>query len=144
MERLAKVVMILVVLAIPKSLLAQQPGQQYVPLDSFPMPVNVGAIPELKERGLLKVWVPTSEQTVQVREAEPGQETEVVRFWLFVNEEGRLANSRPGSEEDDQNLVKVIEAALPKMRFRPGLHRGQPVGAWVLMEFVFLGKEYDC
>lgn len=138
MERAAKAAILLVALAIPKSLLAQQEAQQYIPLDSFPMPVNPGEISELRDRGLLKVWVPASKQTVQVREAERGQKTETVEFWLFVNEEGELAASRARSQNNDEALVKTIEAALPKMKFRPGMYRGKPAGAWVRLEFVFL------
>jgi hypothetical protein len=46
-------------------------------------------------------------------------------------------DSRADTEDDDERLRRVVEEAIPRMEYGPGLRQERPVAAWVRLEFVF-------
>ena len=140
MREVGTIAAVLFALALPAPTPGQERPAQIVRLDRYAVPLNPGEIPEFLEAGLIEIRDLGSGRSVAVSDSVTGSGTRVVAFYVMSDENGEFSRSQAASEENDERLASIVEAALPQMRYEAAMFHEQKVPVWARWEFVFQDK----
>ena len=120
----------------PRRTATEVPSVRTVPLPEIarePTFTPYTRAPQMQNRDQLVLAV-QSAYPPELREAGVGG---TVRVWVFVDESGRVRNTRVVARSGYAELDEAAERAVRAARFTPAMNRGQPVGVWIQFPITF-------